>query len=109
LYAYDNFLLLESKEPSGPAVRYTLVLRGALVKSVAEGTGHSLEETAAIVAGQLFALRGGEHMRKEDVLRSGDEVARKAMVSRFARMPNFSVKLPSGWGGPVYIVSWNTD
>ena len=104
LLSSEHFLLLEKKEAVG--ARYVMILRESLVESVY--TAGSLEQTAATVAGQLFAARSGKEVAKTDVLASGEEIRRKAAVSRFARVSDLvgSLKVPPGWDVPVFSVAW---
>jgi len=110
LRAYQNFLLLESKDNKGSIVKYVMILREALVTSLMKGATSSFEETAAVAAGQLFAVRSGDPVGKADVVASGNEVLRKATVSRFSRISELvgDMEAPSGWDLPVVAVAWKT-
>jgi WD40 repeat protein len=102
LHIYDDLLLLENKNG------YVAILRESLVTSIAKNTATPLQETAAMIAGQLFALRSGKPS-EEDAVMSGNEVLRKATVSRFSRISDLvgQLTVPSGWDVPVFAVGWN--
>lgn len=108
LHPYQHFLLLESKDSKGSIVKYVVILRQALVASVIKGATSSFDETAAITAGQSFAARSGDPIDKADMIASGDEVSRKATISRFSKISELvgDMQVPPDWGVPVVAVAW---
>lgn len=64
-----------------------------------------------MTAGMLYAGRSYAPVEKAVVIASGNEVLRKANVSRFSKILDLlgNMQVPSGWDNvPVVVVAWKT-